>query len=107
MKHVAVTGRLVRLVAIALFLVVSAVAVRVQAGGAVALPGAGYDLSWFTIDGGGGTASSEGYALTGTAGQPEPGAALQGGGYVLIGGFWPGAAAGCRLYLPLVLKSWQ
>ncbi|HUV88117.1 MAG TPA: hypothetical protein VMY80_00565 [Anaerolineae bacterium] len=107
MKQAAVTGGLGRLAALALFLVVSAAVVRAQAGGAVTLPGAGYDLSWFTIDGGGGTASSEGYTLTGTAGQPEPGAALQGGGYVLIGGFWPGAAAGCRLYLPLVLKSWQ
>jgi hypothetical protein len=107
MKHVAVTGRFGRLAAIALFLTVSAVAVRVQAGGAVALPGAGYDLSWFTIDSGGGTASSGHYTMTGTAGQPEPGAALQGGGYVLTGGFWPGAAAGCRLYVPMVLKSWQ
>ena len=107
MKQVAGTGGLGRLVALALFLVVSAVVVRVQAGGAMALPSAGYDLSWFTVDNGGGTASGGDYTLTGTAGQPEPGAALRGGGYVLIGGFWPGAAAGCRIYVPVVLKSWQ
>lgn len=105
MKHVAVTGRCGRLVALALFLAVSAIVVRVQAGSAVTLAGAGYDLSWFTIDSGGGAASSGGYTLAGTAGQPEPGAALQGGGYVLIGGFWPGAAAGYRIYVPVVLKS--
>ena len=107
MKHNAVTGRFGRLAAIALFLAVSAAMVRVQAGGTVALPGAGYDLSWFTVDNGGGTASGGGYTLTGTAGQPEPGGALQGDGYVLIGGFWPGAAAGCRVYVPVVMKSWQ
>jgi hypothetical protein len=103
------------LVAMALFLVVSTALAHAQAGGTLAggkLGTAGelrtsYDLSWFTIDGGGGTVSGEGYALAGIAGQPEPGAALRGGGYTLVGGFWEGAMTENRIYLPLVLRNCQ
>jgi len=66
-----------------------------------------YDLSWWTVDGGG-TASStgSGYTLGGTAGQPDVGAPLTGGGYTLIGGFWRGGVAlGQPIYLPLVLRN--
>jgi hypothetical protein len=49
-----------------------------------------YELSWYTIDGGGGRTSSGGpYLLTGTIGQPDA-AWSQGGRYELLGGFWPG-----------------
>ncbi len=74
----------------------------------LAQSGGGYDLSWWTVDGGGGAVSGGGYVLTGTAGQPDAGAALTGGGYTLTGGFWPGAAAapsGYNLYLPLVVRK--
>jgi len=65
----------------------------------------GYDLSWWTADGGGGTSSGGDYALTGTAGQGEVGALMQGGTYGLAGGFWGGAgAAHYALYLPVVMK---
>ena len=48
----------------------------------------GYDLSWWTADGGGGTWSSGGgLALGGTAGQPDAGDHT-GGPYSLQGGFW-------------------
>lgn len=50
------------------------------------------DISWFTIDGGGGTSSGGGFTLSGTVGQPDPGTAT-GGGFTLVGGFWPGATA--------------
>ena len=66
-----------------------------------------YDLSWWTVDGGGGTFShGGGYTLGGTAGQPDPGL-LTGGGYALGGGFWGGGAATVkyRIYLPLVLRG--
>jgi len=46
-----------------------------------------YDLSWFTVDGGGGTSSGGTYSLSGTIGQPDAGA-LAGGSYSLTGGFW-------------------
>jgi hypothetical protein len=75
------------------------------AAGASAHTGGGYDLTWSTVDGGGYTWSEGGgYALGGTAGQPDAGM-LSGGGYTLAGGFWAGAAAQHRLYLPLVMKA--
>jgi len=50
--------------------------------------GGGFDLSWSTIDGGGGTFSTGGvYSLGGTIGQPDAGAAT-GGAFALTGGFW-------------------
>jgi hypothetical protein len=64
-----------------------------------------YDLSWWTIDGGGTTDAGGGaYTLGGSAGQPDA-ALWSGGGYVLVGGFWGGAAVEFHLYLPLVLRS--
>ncbi len=48
-----------------------------------------YELSWSTIDGGGGTSSGGPYTQTVTIGQPD--AAYSAGGYYeLLGGFWPG-----------------
>lgn len=65
----------------------------------------GYDLSWWTVDGGGGTSSAAGgYSLVGTVGQPDAGL-LSGGSYTLAGGFWGGGADQYRLYLPLVLRN--
>lgn len=50
-----------------------------------------YDLSWWTVDGGGGsgaTASTGGsYSLSGSIGQPDAGTS-SGGIYALVGGFW-------------------
>ncbi|MBI5568166.1 MAG: hypothetical protein HY870_24945 [Chloroflexi bacterium] len=68
--------------------------------------GGGYDLTWSTIDGGGGNATGGAYKLDGTIGQTDAGS-LSGGGYTLSGGFWVGAAAATldyRVYLPLVLR---
>jgi len=79
-------------------LVLLASVARAQSGG-------GYDLTWNTIDDGGYTWSEGGgYALGGTVGQPDAGV-LSGGGYTLAGGFWGGAAAPYRVYLPLVLRN--
>jgi len=73
---------------------------------ALAQSGGGYDLTWNTVDGGGYTWSEGGgYSLGGTIGQPDAGV-LQGGGYTLVGGFWGGAAAQYRVYLPLVLRNY-
>ena len=66
-----------------------------------------YDLSRWTVDGAGGTSSGGDYALSGTAGQAEVGALMQGGTYELAGGFWGvGTAGGHDVYLPLLLRSW-
>lgn len=50
---------------------------------------ADYSITWYTIDGGGGTSSGGLYTLTGTIGQPDA-AYSAGSGYELLGGFWPG-----------------
>ena len=63
------------------------------AGAALAQTGNGYDLTWWTVDGGGGEVQGGGYTLTGTAGQPEPGPVLAGGDYALYSGFWSAASA--------------
>ncbi|MEA3397058.1 MAG: hypothetical protein U9R05_06315 [Chloroflexota bacterium] len=90
-------------------LLLALAALLLAAGAVLAQTGGGYDLTWYTIDGGGGMVSGGSYTLAGAAGQPEPGPALTGGGYTLYSGFWPGAgAAGPSLdkhiYLPLVLR---
>ncbi len=67
--------------------------------------GEGYDLTWSTIDGGGAMNAAGGaYTLGGTAGQPDAGAAMSGGGYTLVGGFWGGAASQYKVYLPVVIR---
>jgi hypothetical protein len=48
--------------------------------------------NWFTVDGGGGTSTGGKNSLSGTVGQPDAGT-MNGGGYVLYGGFW-GMVAG-------------
>ena len=53
--------------------------------------GGGLDLSWHSIDSGGGTSIAGAYELSGTIGQPDAGALLSAGTYTLAGGFWPGA----------------
>lgn len=75
---------------------------------ALAQEGGPYDLSWSTVDGGGYTFSSGGaYELGGTIGQPDAGC-MEGGTYLLCGGFWPGSAPEGDLYfyVPLVLKRY-
>ena len=90
------TIALIVLVALTLWPVLSVLA---QSGG-------GYDLTWSTIDGGGGASSSRGCLLGGTVGQPDVGA-MTGGVYTLVGGFWGGGVSGATsryVYLPIVLR---
>lgn len=48
----------------------------------------GFDLSWHTVDGGGGMNSAgSDFKLSGTIGQPDAGV-LTGGDFELTGGFW-------------------
>jgi len=83
-------------------------AVLLAAGTAWAAASSAYELSWWSVDGGGHTFSAGGgYTLGSTIGQPDAGA-LEGGGYVLGGGFWGGGAVreGFEVYLPLTLRSY-
>ena len=50
---------------------------------------ADYDISWYSIDGGGGTSMGGTYIVRGTIGQPDA-AYSESGSYELLGGFWPG-----------------
>lgn len=84
------------------FLVLSLAAALLLAGTVRAQTGGGYDLTWWTVDSGGGTVSGGGYALMGTVGQADASAALSGGGYTLMGGFWPGGSTPSVCPAPLL-----
>ena len=65
--------------------------------GASALLAQDFDLSWFTVDGGGDMFTTGGgnFELSGTIGQPDAGPAsgpMIGGGFELVGGFWAGVS---------------
>ena len=62
-----------------------------------------YAITWWTVDGGGGTSSGSGYTLSGTIGQPDAGV-MTGGGYTLTGGFW-GLDFSHYIFLPLILRN--
>jgi hypothetical protein len=49
-----------------------------------------FDISWYTIDGGGGSSSGGTFQLSGTIGQHDAGV-MSGGNFTLTGGFWSGA----------------
>ena len=51
-----------------------------------------FNLSWHTIDGGGGSSSGGAFTLLGTIAQPDAGT-LKGGAFTLQGGFIPGATS--------------
>ena len=64
-------------------------AATLLASDARAQSGGGYDLTWWTIDGGGITFATGGaFNLGGTAGQPDASSELAGGAFRLTGGFW-------------------
>lgn len=58
-----------------------------MAPAAKAQSGGPFDLSWSTLDSGGGASVGGNFSLNGTIGQPDAGA-MSGGNYSLAGGFW-------------------
>ena len=99
----------VALLVLALLLLASPIFLAQPAAGAATslndteAAAASYDLSWWTVDGGGQAASGSGdYILAGTLGQPDAGASLVAGRYILAGGFWS-TSSDFSIYLPLVL----
>ena len=73
-----------------------ALATALSAGAAALVQEAGtadFDLSWHTIDCGGGPSAGDGFEIDGTTGQPDAGSTMTGGSFSLTGGFWSGAAA--------------
>ena len=71
-------------------LVILLVVVMLIAGMAfsAARAASGYELSWYTFDGGGGISSSTAFTVMGTIGQPDAGPQNTSTGYSLTGGFW-------------------
>ncbi|MBN1260466.1 MAG: hypothetical protein JXB35_07280 [Anaerolineae bacterium] len=70
--------------------------------------GSGYDLPWWTVDGGGMMGDAGvGYTLSGATGQSDAGV-QEHAGYTLRGGFWNDTVAPAmrEVFLPLLLKSW-
>jgi hypothetical protein len=66
----------------------------------------GFDLSWWSVDGGGDRSGGGAYTLLGVAGQPDAGL-LHGGDFSLAGGYLGGAVAlppTQHLFLPLVIR---
>lgn len=59
-----------------------------------------YSIPRFTIAAGGGSLAGGPYLIQGTSGQPEPGGPRAATPYVIMGGFWPGAASSLRLVSP-------
>lgn len=51
-----------------------------------------FELTWFSIDGGGGSSVGGSFALSGTIGQSDAGAPMTGGDFSLTGGYWAGGA---------------
>lgn len=57
---------------------------------AVADERGGFEMIWFTIDGGGAMYTEGGdFVLSGTIGQWDAGQPMAGGSFILTGGFWP------------------
>ena len=79
---------------------------------ALAQSGGDYDLSWWTVDNGGGESAGGAYAVSGVIGQPDAGALMSGGQFSVQGGFLflddadasapPGSF---NIYLPLIVSS--
>jgi len=69
-----------------------------------ALAGVTYDLSWYTIDGGGGTSAGGNFELSGTIGQPDAGM-MSGGNFELRGGFWAGGGGPTLLCIGDIVSS--
>ncbi len=66
-----------------------------------------FGLSWWTVDSGGGQSQGASYSLLGVAGQPDA-HALQGGSFVLAGGYLSGVTVPppptYNISLPLLIK---
>jgi hypothetical protein len=90
-------------IALVVLVLVAGLLAATAAPSAVAQSGGGYDLTWSTVDGGGGSSSGGRYSLDGTVGQADAGEQA-GGGYSLGGGFWARLATALNLYLPLIQR---
>ena len=86
-------------------LLLTLAALLLLASRALAMSSDHYRLDWFVpLTGSGGAASSTNYAVNFTVGQSVIGS-FSGTNYSGCLGYWCGAAAQYRVYLPLVLRN--
>ena len=71
-------------------LLITTIAPAVVTGLAQSASAQPFDISWYTIDCGGGTSTGGAFQLSGTIGQHDTGV-MSGGQYTLTGGYWSGA----------------
>ena len=96
------TIRTMILISVLVLLLASSL-VLAQSGGA-------YELTWTSIDAGGGAMTGGAYSLVSSIGQPEAGATQSGGGYSLTGGVVDAGGSGGatpdgqQVYVPLILR---
>jgi hypothetical protein len=89
---------------VALFIILVALMSILITSFAVAQTGGGFDLTWSTVDGGGGSSTGGNFSLSGTIGQADAGS-MSSGNFTLNGGFWPGVTGSSYMvYLPLIVK---
>lgn len=94
-------------------LILSSLFLFLAVSSAIAQSGGLYELSWFTLDSGGGQSHGGDYAISGTIGQPEASVLMSGGQFTVQGGFWYPTAdiivdpppEGQKVYLPIVLRQ--
>ena len=87
-------------------LLLSAFFLLVIVGVALAAP-TYLDISWWTVDGGGGRCQGGNYVVSGTIGQPDASPLMHGGSFIVSGGFWGGnllIEPTYLVYLPLVVR---
>lgn len=74
----------------------------------VAMAQNGYELPWYSIDGGAARSQEGVFTLAGTIGQPDTGE-MSGGDYSLQGGYWASEPeiipSGKDIFLPLVIQN--
>ncbi len=95
------------LISIVLLISIASTAAAQSGGGASTSLSAGDDLTWSTIDNGGGSSSGDGYTLNGTIGQMDAAQLIGSGAYTLSGGFWidsVGAISQKYVFLPIVIR---
>ncbi|MBI4790130.1 MAG: hypothetical protein HY782_24105 [Chloroflexi bacterium] len=102
--NIKIRKHIVRLALVTTLLLVAVSPAFATATPVVAEGGDEYQLTWFTVGGGGGGMSSgDGvYSMSATAGEPAT-EKISNGEYSLQGGFW-GALQDFLLYLPLIRK---
>lgn len=67
----------------------------------------GFNLNWWTVDGGGGTSWGGDFTISGTIGQPDASPLMSSEDYTVVGGFWGGVTmppSNNPVFLPLVMR---